>query len=250
MVDRNEISCVGDLVAYVLQRIRPDRPSPVLWFRGHRSARWDVSPAIWRDYNADAERNFTNRFRSRASMRLQTVPGYYDAAHWLSLMQHYGLPTRLLDWTRSPLVAAYFALQKYIYETVAESEDACVWVLAPHALNSSEGFENITPPIDARMCGKMLKPAFTHRSDENGKVRAVMAAERDLRMFVQQGCFTIHSDHEPLNQRRGSEKYLTQLVIPARYVEAMAFEVDVCGFRKGDIFPDLGNLADELIRFS
>jgi hypothetical protein len=39
---------------------------------------------------------------------------------------------------------------------------------------------------------------------------------------------------------------LSQLVIPAANVKAMAFEIDVCGFRKGDIFPDLQNLASEL----
>jgi len=40
--------------------------------------------------------------------------------------------------------------------------------------------------------------------------------------------------------------YLTHITIPAQSVKRVAFELDVCGFRKGDIFPDLGNLAAEL----
>jgi hypothetical protein len=67
-----------------------------------------------------------------------------------------------------------------------------------------------------------------------------------IRMFVQQGCFTIHSNPIPLNQQDGSHEYLSHINIPAEYVKRMAFEIDLCGFRKGDIFPDLGNLADEL----
>jgi hypothetical protein len=161
-------------------------------------------------------------------------------------MQHYGLPTRLLDWTRSPLIALYFAIESYIYDKSIEPCDAAVWVLEPHILNSTEVSENVTPSLDAVMCQEMLKPAFTHKCAEKDKVLAVMATEKDIRMFVQQGCFTIHSDHAPLNKRLGSEKYLSKITIPAQAVRSIAFEIDVCGFRKGDLFPDLGHLADEL----
>ncbi len=239
------VRSVGELVGSIASRI--DLDPRILWFRGHRAINWNVAPSLWRGYDASGERNFTNRFRSRAATRMQVVPDYDDSAHWLSLMQHYGLPTRLLDWTRSPLIAAYFAVGKYIYDKTLEPQDACIWVLKPHLLNISEGFENVTPSIDAHSCKPLLTPAFTDKDPEVKKVMAVMASERDLRMFVQQGCFTIHSKRRPLEKRKNSTKYLTRILIPAKSVRNMAFEIDVSGFRKGDIFPDLDHLAEELV---
>jgi hypothetical protein len=70
-----------------------------------------------------------------------------------------------------------------------EPQEAAVWVLEPHILNETEGFRDITPSIEAHMCEKTLAPAFTDGAKENGKVLSAMAAEKDMRMFVQQGCF-------------------------------------------------------------
>lgn len=236
---------LGEVIKLICKRSLGE--NKVLWFRGHHSASWSVLPSLWRQYGPDDERNFTNRFRARASSRHQSLPNYDNSAIWLSLMQQYGLPTRLLDWTRSPLIGLYFALEAYIYKEPSRIEDAVLWILDPHVLNELEGFGRFTPSIDAHICEPMLRPAFTDReAPESGKVLAAMSSEKDIRMFVQQGCFTIHSDQTPLDRRACSDKYLSRICIPEKFVRQMAFEIDVCGFRRGDVFPDLGNLAAEL----
>ncbi len=80
-------------------------------------------------------------FKEHARAFLENPPADDDLIAWLSLMQHYGAPTRLTDWTFSPFVAIYFA-----YESVASDEgDAALWMLNAAAcrklIGSSYPFE-------------------------------------------------------------------------------------------------------------
>ena len=71
------------------------------------------------------------QFRNQARVRHREVPDIKDGASWLFLMQHYGLPTRLLDWTDSPLIALYFAIK----DKTTDDEDGVIYGLMPTELN-------------------------------------------------------------------------------------------------------------------
>lgn len=218
------------------------------WFRGHRDCSWDLLPSAKRDYTEEQERYMTNEFYGRAKTRHSACPPKNDFAAWLSLMQHFGLPTRLLDWSNSPLIAAFFATEhgRGMKERGPEY-DSCLWGIAPGKLNETQGFEPYLYPLDSLSLRSLIRPAFKGH-DRSEKIAAAWAVESDPRMQVQQGAFTIHSSKTPLNQMYEDKDWLCRMVIPGKYVPILAEEIYLLGFRRGDLFPDLDNLALELKR--
>jgi FRG domain-containing protein len=109
-------------------------------YRGQRSSEWDLSTSLERccaregifgEERYRLEQELLRDFRRAYHNYSQHVPSVESVVEWLSLMQHHGAPTRLLDCTYSIYVAAYFALE------TAES-DCAVWgIKAPWALLES-----------------------------------------------------------------------------------------------------------------
>jgi hypothetical protein len=237
------IQTIGDLS----QEIQALQATNQKWlFRGHSESRWKLEPSIHRGYSPQQERYLTNEFRVRASSRHASCPLNYDYPGWLALMQHYGLPTRLLDWSFSPLIAAFFAVHPdYAPRSTVNSRDACIWALDAAKLNESQGFEPLIFPLDAASYEPLIVPAFKNR-DELNTVGVAMALEHDPRIQLQQGAFTIHSSRTPINLLDGAAAWLRKFVIKGEDIPHFFEELTLLGIRKYTLFPDLSALTSEL----
>lgn len=242
-MQQRTIENIADLAREVGDLLHADRK----WlFRGQPDARWRLLPSVHRGYTAQQERYLTNEFRVRARSRYHRCPPDHDYPGWLALMQHYGLPTRLLDWTYSPLVAAFFAVHPdYAPAHSPGPRDACIWALSAGELNLSQGFEPLIFPLDAASYQPLIVPAFKNR-DEPGTIGVAMAIEHDPRIQLQQGAFTVHSSRTPLDRLPASENLLRKFVIPAASVGRLCEELSLLGMRKSNLFPDLAALTSEL----
>jgi hypothetical protein len=216
------------------------------WWRGHADAEWRLEPQAHRRHPEHPESQqyyneiaLMGHFVSRAPSRShRPCPDNNDYIGWLSLAQHYGLPTRLLDWTENPLVGAYFAVER-------PDDDGCIWALWPSGLNRASGAANGLVQIRDDNVKKIAESAF-RGTPSPAEVLAIDGQEIDSRMLAQMSRFTLHSRLTPLEQTRGNANWLCQFVIPKAAKATISAQVSAFGIRRSNLFPDLASLGTEL----
>lgn len=237
------------------------------WFRGCRSAeKHSLVPSVFRNNLHDQngkydEFNMTTMFRNRSPV-LGGVPHRNDQDQWLFLMQHYGLPTRLLDWTESALTALFFAVDDT--EQGALKENAAVWLLHPIELNK-QTLVHDTPIMDfpntwtkGNIGNNNIQLPFLQKHKHKGAGAsvyplAIQPTYSDARQRAQDSCFTIHglcqrAIEEIFNENSCLVKnnHLKKLIICQHAARQILHDLKGMGVTRSTVFPDLSGLAADL----
>lgn len=180
-----EIISIGELINNLRAHIA-DFSGPV-WFRGQSVSTWSLEPRLMRTVPIPSETFFLNRFKQDASIILGHRPK--TEFEWMFLMQHYGMPTRLLDWSESPLTALYFALN------ANPDMPGSLWVLLPTELNKKSNyrpeFEFEVPSFEDEHLKSYLPSTIASELKSKLFPMAAIAPRNSPRMQAQQGVFTI-----------------------------------------------------------
>ncbi len=234
------ISTVGDLVAK-LKAQHPNRNMPI-WFRGQSKLSWPLVPKLMRGATAESESFLISRFKQNATILLPQRPT--SSFEWLFLMQHYSLPTRLLDWSESPLVALFFAVMDN------DAEDGALWVLLPTLLNERSNmrpdYPSEIPAFDDSLINYRPETIAGERVTRLFPIAGI-APRNSSRMQAQQGTFTInHREGTPIEDvgAPGAPRdYVWRFTISAHHKPQLRDELRILSFSRFQLFPELDSLG-------
>nr|WP_314480921.1 FRG domain-containing protein [uncultured Porphyromonas sp.] len=114
-VEEVRINSVSEFIEKIVQLDKEEGTE--IFYRGHADRDWELLPSIFRMPNGVEKEHLF--FRDMVAHEPQSFSECKSTLDYLVQMQHYGLPTRLLDMTTNPLVALYFACQPTPDDAVA-----------------------------------------------------------------------------------------------------------------------------------
>lgn len=189
-------------------------------FRGVSSPRHYPIPSIGREsvfgpYKLAHERHLFQEFKKRA-ISLVSDPRFNDW-HWLAYAQHIGVPTRLIDWTVSPLVATFFALES------DSDEDRVIYAFK---------YSQYIHEVDHHQFGPF-------ENKKEGRFSAPLAFDR---IRAQRGLFTIHPAPTKIFYQDG----MKTILIPKGKVNDFKRRLFKYGIDHWHIYPDMQGLGKQL----
>lgn len=257
-----EVCSLGDLI----DRVTPREPDPVTgrWrdsgvYRGVADAEWTFLTSLDRlggtsppHTKTGLEEHILRNFIRHSRPHFIRAPE--NEWELLVAAQHHGLPTRLLDWTYSPLVAAHFATSEREGD-VARVIWRLDWKKMHHAFSFPE-LALLIQDLDM-LFGKAghFTPWALFREELGQKAFACLIdpPSLDARIVAQSAAFTLCSDKtqsfDCFLAQYGLEDVLTKIVIPANGVQRIRDQLDLVGISERHLFPDLDGVAAEMRRY-
>lgn len=158
------------------------------WFRGHADLAWELKPSALRQNTPEKRERagaLLAEFKRTAELKLPKPPREDQELRWMQIARHHGLPTRLMDWTKNPLVALYFACEQ-------PDKDGMVFLFSPADLNQKTKTD-ATGPFDAELDAGLLTDYLPATRRTRGKTPvAIDPVINTERILAQRGAFTLH----------------------------------------------------------
>lgn len=221
---------------------RYNRISPT-WFRGHGDADWPLLPGFYRPGRRPDENRYRHEFTQRAIPFLGEATALPTSDwDWYFLMQHYGLPTRLLDWSESALVGLFFAVQDRNL-----TRDGAVWIFSPQTHNTATSGEGLIPPHLHERVGPYLPQLWANASAVPLLPLAIDPPHNSKRLAAQRGKFTIHGRRLlALDKIPRTRPAFAKVTIPAGKKDLLRRQLLIAGITEGVLFPGLAGLGAEI----
>jgi hypothetical protein len=192
-------------------------------------------------------------FKRQAPAFVAATPEKDDHVAWLFLMQHFGTPTRLLDWSKNALSALYFAVNNDF------EDDGELWAFYPDELNARNGIRGI-PLLGSRILQYLAAEPTLHEPQRFAETMGLteipkypLAVDPPLnfsRMIAQQSAFTIHPrarDGTTIPEILKDPKELVLYVVPKSQKKTLLRNLANLGFKRLTLFPDLESLSKDVV---
>jgi hypothetical protein len=181
-------------------------------------------------------------------MCIEFLPSPKSEAEVYFVQQHYRMPTRLLDWTTSPLAALYFAVESL------SKEDGALFIMDAYSLGPDQAgkYKDDRPYVGiassrSSLLADALRPIFRWEEPKwfPDFILPVRPDRSDLRISRQRGCFTFHPPgHHTLTTTEA--RSLKVYAIPSSSKDCIRSELALLGVDHFSIFGDLDHLAEYL----
>jgi len=252
------VNSMAELLTCKLKDERALGVQSKIWYRGLTNAAYKLLPTLHRNGIPVArEMDLMNRFKQNAHEFLDQRPqGEWE---WMLIMRHHGLPSRLMDWTESPLIGIYFSVFGEPPRGGNQDEtDGVLWCVLPTQLNYFARGEQPLPDAipmfsDEREISTFdeflenYRPSRVSRLTSQSKVppAAAISIRTTKRIQSQQGVFTIHHSDDTPVENVGDGSHIWRYLIPARSKKQIRDELGKLGVTRLTVFPELDNVARE-----
>lgn len=225
----------------------------VPWYRGVSHSKYALIPKVYRDHlwerHKDYEWWIAGDFESGARA---FIPNHhsYSEWDWYFTIQHYGLPTRLLDWTEGSLIALYFAVRN-----VKNTYIPSVYFLNPYWFDEvvhgeTEGMIYNTDP---KSISEGHRSRLSSYLEDRGKVPnlplCICPPRIDPRIAAQKSVFTIHGKFINAFKAVARDNKNAQIVkirLSTENAEKIKGQLYSMGISEGTLFPGLEGLVEDI----